>query len=168
MKKVVKSTLLTLLFSSFVGCSFSINLSSKSSDETSINSEEVISSENIESILSEEFSSSEEASNEELISSEEISSENEIVSSEEEISSIESSEEISIDNEPKVIEIYASNDVHGRISENVYENEPGISKLATFLKERKAENEDGFVYINSGDYWQDTYESGYNKGKLLT
>lgn len=181
MKKVVKSTLLALLFSSLVGCSFSINLSSKSSDETSINSEEVISSENIESILSEEFSSSEETSNEELLSSEEASVENEIVSSEEivisseeEISSVESSnellssEEISIDNEPKVIEIYASNDVHGRISENVYENEPGISKLATFLKERKAENEDGFVYINSGDYWQDTYESGYNKGKLLT
>ena len=69
--------------------------------------------------------------------------------------------------EEKTIEIYAFNDFHGRISENKYENEPGISKLASYLdNERKIKDE--VVVINSGDYWQDTYESGYNKGKLLT
>lgn len=70
--------------------------------------------------------------------------------------------------ETKIIDIYATNDFHGRISENEEENEPGIAKLATYLNNRKKENEEGYIYLNSGDYWQDTYESGYNKGKLLT
>ena len=69
--------------------------------------------------------------------------------------------------EEKTIEIYAFNDFHGRISENRSANEPGISKLASYLdNQRKIKDE--VVVINSGDYWQDTYESGYNKGKLLT
>ena len=68
----------------------------------------------------------------------------------------------------RIIDIYASNDIHGRVSENASENEPGIAKLATYLDNKKALNESGYIYINSGDYWQDTYESGYNKGKLLT
>jgi len=67
-----------------------------------------------------------------------------------------------------ILDFYATNDFHGRISENASESEPGIAKLATYLKDRKSENEDGYVYLNSGDYWQDTYESGHNKGKLLT
>ena len=70
-------------------------------------------------------------------------------------------------NKERTIEIYAFNDFHGRISENIYENEPGISKLASYL-EKQREISDEVVVINSGDYWQDTYESGYNKGKLLT
>ena len=74
----------------------------------------------------------------------------------------------SFDNNEIILDIYASNDIHGRISENKTENEPGIAKLATYLNERKSENNDGYIYLNSGDYWQDTYESGYNKGKLLT
>ena len=73
----------------------------------------------------------------------------------------------SLINGEKTIEIYAFNDFHGRISENMEENEPGISKLASFFEhQRKTHNE--VILINSGDYWQDTYESGYNKGKLLT
>ena len=70
--------------------------------------------------------------------------------------------------ETVVLDIYASNDIHGRVSENASINEPGIAKLSTYLSERKAENPDGYIYINSGDYWQDTYESSYNKGSLLT
>lgn len=71
------------------------------------------------------------------------------------------------DNEPKLIDIYATNDLHGRISSGT-SYVPGIARLSTYLKQKKAENEEGFIYINSGDYWQDTFESGYNKGKLLT
>lgn len=71
-------------------------------------------------------------------------------------------------NEPKVIDFYAVNDLHGRILEDRQEKVPGISKLATYLKEQKSKNEDGYVFINSGDYWQDTYDSGTNKGELLT
>lgn len=72
------------------------------------------------------------------------------------------------DNNPKIIDFYASNDFHGRISEISSKNVPGISKLSTYLKNKKELNKEGFVYLNSGDYWQDTYESGYNKGRLLT
>lgn len=81
--------------------------------------------------------------------------------------SISTSSKVEEDNEPKVIDIYATNDFHGRISSGS-NYVPGISKMTTYLKNQKALNSDGFVYINSGDYWQDTYESGYNKGKLLT
>ena len=66
------------------------------------------------------------------------------------------------------LDIYASNDIHGRVSENSGYNEPGIAKLTSYLQEKKASNPEGYIYLNSGDYWQDTYESGYNKGKLLT
>ena len=70
--------------------------------------------------------------------------------------------------EPTVIDIYAINDFHGRILEDKNENVPGISKLSTYLKKQKSKNEEGYVFINSGDYWQDTYDSGTNKGELLT
>lgn len=72
------------------------------------------------------------------------------------------------DEQEKIIDIYAVNDLHGRILEDKSENVPGISKLNTYLKEQKSKNEDGFIFINSGDYWQDTYDSGTNKGELLT
>lgn len=81
--------------------------------------------------------------------------------------SISSSSKVEEDNEPKIIDIYATNDFHGRVSSGS-SYVPGISKMSTYLKNQKALNSEGFVYINSGDYWQDTYESGYNKGKLLT
>ena len=68
---------------------------------------------------------------------------------------------------PVSIDIYAFNDVHGRVSENRSSSEPGISKLSSYLKSKKNEN-DNTIIINSGDYWQDTYESGYNKGALLS
>lgn len=88
------------------------------------------------------------------------------------ISSISSTSSSSIStdvkNENIILDFYAINDFHGRISEREDENVPGIAKLATYLKDRKKENEDGYVFLNSGDYWQDTYESGYNEGQLLT
>lgn len=67
-----------------------------------------------------------------------------------------------------LLDIYSTNDFHGRVSENTSLYEPGIAKLATYLDDRKAENPEGYIYLNAGDYWQDTYESGYNKGALLT
>lgn len=84
-----------------------------------------------------------------------------------EISQSSSSSSIQTD-VTKYIDIYAINDFHGRISENKAEYEPGISKLSTYLKSRKSKNEDGFIFLASGDIWQDTYESGYNKGALLS
>ena len=71
-------------------------------------------------------------------------------------------------NRESIIDIYATNDVHGRVSLDTSSNEPGIARIATYLEQKKEANKEGFIHINSGDYWQDTYESGYNKGKLLT
>ena len=84
--------------------------------------------------------------------------------------SISSDEQISTSEEKgiKIIDFYAVNDLHGRILEDKSDNVPGISKLASYLQEEKKKNEDGYVFINSGDYWQDTYDSGTNKGELLT
>ena len=80
----------------------------------------------------------------------------------------ENSSQTSEQKENIVIDIYAINDFHGRIEEDKENNVPGISKLSTYLKEQKSKNEDGYVFINSGDYWQDTFDSSSNKGKLLT
>ena len=79
-----------------------------------------------------------------------------------------SSSSTSSSNEKKIIDIYAINDYHGRVLEDKEDNVPGISKLSSYLKEQKSKNDDGFIFINSGDYWQDTYDSAMNKGALLT
>lgn len=71
-------------------------------------------------------------------------------------------------NEVKTIDFYSINDFHGRISQRRDENSPGISKLSTYLNSKKEENPDGYVLVSTGDTWQDTYESNYNKGALLS
>lgn len=112
------------------------------------------------------LNNSSENSSENISSEEKTSSENSQEESSEQSSEESSSEEIFTG--PQVIDFYAINDFHGRISEDKSDNVPGISKLATYLKEQKSKNEKGYVFLNSGDYWQDTYESGMNKGELLT
>lgn len=65
------------------------------------------------------------------------------------------------------LDFYSINDFHGRISENQIENEPGISKMSSYLNDLKSKNEDGFVFLCAGDTFQDTYESHDNKGALI-
>ncbi len=65
------------------------------------------------------------------------------------------------------LDFYSINDFHGRISENQDENEPGISKISSYLNDLKSKNEDGFVFLCAGDTFQDTYESHDNKGALI-
>lgn len=73
------------------------------------------------------------------------------------------------------LDFYCTNDFHGRVSQNILYNsngapiyESGVARLATYLKQEKANNEEGTVFLNAGDLWQDTYDSGMNKGELLT
>ncbi len=85
------------------------------------------------------------------------------------IDSSNTNSDTSIEKEEKIIlDFYAINDFHGRISEDKSRNVPGIAKLATYLDNERIKNNDGYILINSGDFWQDTYESGYNKGQLLS
>ena len=174
MKKRVSLLLITLLLS---GCVFSPDNSSSSSTSSSSASDSKLS--NLESSfsISSNFTSNEPSLD--IDSSSNISystsfdsessfdsgSYSSLLSSDSSQSSSLSSSTANVD---KYIDIYAINDFHGRISENKSEYEPGISKLSTYLKSKKSQNEDGFIFLSSGDTWQDTYESGYNKGALIS
>lgn len=75
----------------------------------------------------------------------------------------------SINEEQKIndFSILAINDLHGAVKEDTSRRyNPGIFKLATFLKEYQEEN--NTFLINSGDAWQETIESNTNKGQLIT
>lgn len=66
------------------------------------------------------------------------------------------------------IDIYCINDFHGRVMKQTDEYAGGISRLSTYLNNKKASNPDGTIFLNAGDLWQDTYDSGQNRGELLT
>ncbi|MCH5180159.1 MAG: bifunctional metallophosphatase/5'-nucleotidase [Erysipelotrichales bacterium] len=66
----------------------------------------------------------------------------------------------------KKVSLYAINDFHGAVSENASSGEPGIVRLGAYLKEKKSEG--NTLLINSGDMWQGSIESNYNRGFLLT
>ena len=82
-------------------------------------------------------------------------------------SEVDSSSSEATENGRFAIDLYSINDLHGRINENPNEDAPGISKLTTYLKKLKSKNPEGFVFLSAGDTFQDTYESGENKGNLL-
>lgn len=74
---------------------------------------------------------------------------------------------ISVDDRPQLIDLYAINDFHGHIQENTSNFEPGLARLQTYLKYEKAKNPDGFVFLSSGDTFQETYDSSINKGEIM-
>ncbi len=108
---------------------------------------------------SEETSSSEEISSSKEVSASEETSSSEEISSSEEGSSVERTG-------TRKLNFYALNDFHGAILET--ENEPGIFKLSTYLKNRFSENPNGSIHLNAGDHWQGSIESNYNRGEFLT
>ncbi|MDY4848835.1 MAG: metallophosphoesterase [Bacilli bacterium] len=61
------------------------------------------------------------------------------------------------------VNIYAINDFHGDV---IGSTGMGIVNIASYLKDKK-ETEDAIV-ISSGDMWQGSIESNYNRGELLT
>ncbi len=64
------------------------------------------------------------------------------------------------------INLYSINDFHGAIVQNQYSEEMGLLSLGTFLKnEGKKENT---LLISSGDMFQGSLESNWNKGRFLT
>ncbi|MDY0345190.1 MAG: bifunctional UDP-sugar hydrolase/5'-nucleotidase [Bacilli bacterium] len=68
----------------------------------------------------------------------------------------------------EIVDFYAVNDFHGAISFNSYFDEPGLARVATYLKDKKDDNPDNAVIISSGDMWQGSYESYHNKGRVVT
>lgn len=72
----------------------------------------------------------------------------------------------------QTISIYAINDFHGAINytdnSDIRKVEPGLAKVATYLKSKKQEDPEHTVILSSGDMWQGTFESYHNKGKVIT
>src|SRR5690554_5800304 len=60
-----------------------------------------------------------------------------------------------------LIDIYGLNDFHGAIISNNNPSyyEPGFGKLATFFRNKIAENPYGTVLVASGDMWQGSADS---------
>ena len=68
----------------------------------------------------------------------------------------------------EIVDFYAINDFHGAISFNANFEEPGLSRVATYLKEKKEAALDNSVILSSGDMWQGSYESYHNRGAVVT
>lgn len=75
--------------------------------------------------------------------------------------------------EQRQIDIYCLNDFHGatdyrlnKINTSIYQL--GISRLAQFLEDKKAENPDGTFVVSAGDMWQGGYVSSASHGDFLT
>ncbi len=66
----------------------------------------------------------------------------------------------------KELDFYNLNDTHGAI-ENTSE-EPGIAKIATYLKNKKDANPNSYVLTSSGDMWQGSADSNITRGALMT
>lgn len=66
------------------------------------------------------------------------------------------------------ISIYAINDFHGAINYSPADDEPGLARVATYLKDKKSADPEHTIVLSSGDMWQGTFESYHNKGKVIT
>ena len=105
-------------------------------------------------------------------SSEEVSS-----SSEQSSSQSSSSEQPSSENsEPPIgeykFDFYNINDFHGHVAVEDTKSAstycPGVSTLSANLNNFKSENPDGYVFTNSGDMFQETYEAYVTKGQAIS
>ncbi len=64
------------------------------------------------------------------------------------------------------VTLYSINDFHGAVIQNQDTNEIGLLNIGTYFKKK---GEDGnTLLINSGDLFQGSIESNYNRGKFLT
>ncbi|MCI5940579.1 metallophosphoesterase [bacterium] len=66
--------------------------------------------------------------------------------------------------ESRALDVYAINDFHGQVKEE--DGYPGIEILGSYLKQKK--EKEGALLISSGDMFQGSLESNYNRGHLLT
>lgn len=66
-----------------------------------------------------------------------------------------------------VIKILHLNDTHGSIEQIAEENEPGMTRIATYVKNKRAEAKTDVVMISSGDMFQGSLDSNINKGRLM-
>lgn len=140
--------------------------SSKTSESSETSGSEGSSS---DSHSSESTSESSEKSSASETSSSDISSSESTSESSSEDSSSESSEESSSSSstyigEDRTVTLYAINDFHGQLEPDG--SEAGIVRLGGFMKAKG--QEENTLILCTGDLWQGSLESNYNRGKLLT
>ena len=63
------------------------------------------------------------------------------------------------------VDIYAFNDFHGAVLQNLDNNEPGLKLLGSFFK--KKSQLPNTLILDQGDTWQGTFESNYNHGAIV-
>ena len=68
----------------------------------------------------------------------------------------------------EIVDFYAINDFHGAISNDSYFGEPGLAKVASYLKDKQDDAPDNTVILSSGDMYQGSYDSYHNRGRVIT
>ncbi len=73
-------------------------------------------------------------------------------------------------NDVTVLDFYNFNDFHGTVeyAPDATVAEPGINRLANYIKTKRSLNSDGFVLTSSGDMWQGSADSNITRGRLVT
>ncbi len=79
------------------------------------------------------------------------------------VDSCEAGDSDSNEGKERTLDIYAINDFHGQIKEEG--SYPGIESVGTYFKKRG--EQENTLLISSGDVFQGTLESNYNRGNLL-
>lgn len=64
-----------------------------------------------------------------------------------------------------VISMYGLNDLHGAIFEE--NGEPGLAKISSYIKEKRAQNKEGTLVFSSGDMFQGTAVASLTKGRVV-
>ncbi|MDD4154879.1 MAG: hypothetical protein PHT30_05690, partial [Bacilli bacterium] len=68
----------------------------------------------------------------------------------------------------ETVNLYAINDFHGAISHDSYFDEPGLAKIASYLKTKRNLDPYNTVILSSGDMYQGSYEAYHNRGRVIT
>ena len=67
----------------------------------------------------------------------------------------------------KYVSIFAINDFHGSVEEDLAGKNPGIAKLSEVLKELQGANPES-IFVSAGDNYQGSALSNLSKGKIVS
>lgn len=70
-------------------------------------------------------------------------------------------------NDGDVIKIFHLNDTHGAIEHLPNQGEPGMSRIAGYINNKKEEEQTNVVLVSSGDMFQGSLDSNINHGRLM-
>lgn len=68
----------------------------------------------------------------------------------------------------ETISLYAVNDFHGSISPDSYFEEPGLARVASYLKDKYDDAPNNSLILSSGDMYQGSYDAYHSRGRVIT